>query len=145
MTIGLLAMALTTACGGNPLVGRWTTTTQYPPGGLGGGPQGTITTVIEFGADNTLGQRITATAACSGDLTAMGYKITLNPMSATSGTFTATALGTCTGGPVRCPFGGMTIDVAACGGGIGMMAAQYVLSANGMQLSLNGALYTRVN
>jgi hypothetical protein len=141
----LLAVTLSTACGANPLVGRWTTTAQFPPNGVGGGPQGTVATVIEFGADNSLAETITASPACSGTLTLTGYRISVTQSSATSGSFMGTALGTCSGGPVRCPFGGMMIDVAVCGGGIGMTPTQYVLNANGTQLSLNGTLYTRVN
>lgn len=136
------------ACAGNPLTGRWSNTQPYPPGGVSG-TSGTLTTVVDFGADNSFGMTLTGSAGCTGEIRLSNYRITLNSSSATSGTYTATTLGSCTGAGVQCPFGGMQLTVAQCGGGgtagVSAMAGQYVLSADGRTLSLNGQVYTRAN
>jgi hypothetical protein len=145
----LAAMAISlVACGGNPLTGRWTNTQSYPPPPVGDG-MGILTTTVDFTADNKLSYSITGSGQCSGALRLDNYGISLNAASATSGTYTASTLGTCSGGPVNCEFGGRAVPVAMCGGGgsaaVTAMAAQYVLSADGRTLSLNGQVYTRAN
>ncbi len=136
------------ACSGNPLTGRWTNTQSYPPPPVGDG-RGTLTTTADFTADNKLSFSIAGSGGCSGTIRYENYGISLNASSGTSGTYTATSLGTCAGGPVNCAFGGMSIPVAACGGSgsaaVSTMAAQYVLSADGRTLSLNGLVYARAN
>lgn len=145
----LAAMALSlVACGGNPLTGRWTNTQSYPPPPVGDG-MGILTTTVDFTADNKLSFSIAGSGQCSGTIRYENYGISLNASSGTSGTYTATSLGTCAGGPVTCAFGGSSVPLAACGGGgsaaVTTMAAQYVLSADGRTLSLNGQVYTRGN
>lgn len=147
--IALVASAcVLSACAGNPLTGRWTNSQQYPPPSVSPMP-GTLTTVVDFGADNSFAMTITGSAGCTGEVRLSNYRVSLNASSATSGTYQATTLGTCTGSGVQCPFGGMNITVAQCGGagtaGVAAMAASYVLSADGRTLSLNGQVYSRVN
>lgn len=147
-----LAAAALGACGSpNPLVGQWTST--QPFAGSSSSSTGTLTTVVTFGADNTLSMTVTGATGCSGSVRFENYGITLNMASSTSGTYVATRLGTCTGGPVQCEFGGGSgsgnaLSVAQCSGtsaGVSTMAGQYVLSGDGRTLSLNGVVYTRVN
>lgn len=147
--LSLLVVVLCGCGSPNPLVGRWTMAQPFPPSGAGSMASGTVTSVIEFGADNTLNATYAGSAGCTGTVTMSNFRISLNPMSPTSGTFVTATLGTCTGGPVMCTFGSGPIAVAQCGAmgftGAPTSAAQYVLSADGRTLSLNGQILTRVN
>jgi hypothetical protein len=88
---------------------------------------------------------MTGGTGCTGMVTLSGYKITVTPTTATSGTFTITTLGTCTGGPIQCPLGGRLLPVLACEAATAGMPGQYVVSADGRTASLGGATYTRVD
>lgn len=142
--------ALSSACGTpNPLVGRWTSTQMFPPAGAGQpGEMGTIVVTADFGADNSYSSTLTGNGGCSGSLQLNGYKITLTPSTATSGSFSVSTLGTCTGGPIQCMFGGRMVPVASCDAATGNpmgMPSQYVLSSDGRTATIGGGMYTRVN